>query len=570
MLREPLPKAPSGIRGLDEITRGGLPFGCPTLVCGPAGSGKTVFAIEFILRGAAEFGEPGVYFSFEESREKIIRDIKALGFEGEKLLQDKRIHIESVDLRPGNDAEIGDFDLSGLFIRLEHAISSVQARRVVIDGAEALLGSFQNQHLVRKELGRLLRWLDDRQVTSVITGEEGQSTLARHGFEEYLVDCVIYLDHRIADQLSTRRLRVVKYRGNPHSTDEFPFLIDEDGISVLPLTSIGLKHQASNERVSTGIKSLDHMFGGEGFFRGSSILVSGTAGTGKSSIAATFADAACRRGEKCLYFAFEESRDQICRNMRSIGLNLQQWVQRDLLHFETFRPTVFGLESHLANVQRITASHDPRVVIIDPITNFISLGTPAEVKNMLMRLIDCMKTRQITALFTSLTEGGTPVEQSSVGVSSLIDTWLLVRDIEMAGERNRGLYILKSRGMAHSNQIREFVITDHGLELIPVYVGLDGILIGSARVARESEEKAMEASRQERRTRTDQIREERRNALEAEVTALRKRFEAEDKELLERLILEENREQQAGRAAELGHRRSVGANGDESLGSGQQ
>ena len=552
-----LPRASTGIRGLDEITGGGLPRGAATLVCGPAGSGKTVFGIEFLMHGA-EMGESGVYLSFEENKEKIERNIRSLGHDPDGFATEKKLYIDHIDSRPQGEAEIGDFELTGLFIRLERAINTVKAQRVVIDGAEALFSTFQNEHVVRRELNHLFRWLDDKGVTCVLTAEQGEGRMTRHGIEEYLADCVIYLDHRISDQLSTRRLRVIKYRGAPHSTDEFPFLIDEDGICVLPLTSLGLNHDASAERVSTGIESLDEMFGGKGFFRGSSILVSGTAGTGKSSIAATFVNAACGRGERALYFAFEESKDQICRNMRSIGLDLDKWVRKGRLCFETFRPTVYGLEAHLANIEKITAKHQPTVVIIDPITNFTTLGSSSEVKNMLMRLIDFLKTYQITALFTSLTEGGAPVEQSSVGVSSLIDTWLLVRDIEMAGERNRGLYVLKSRGMAHSNQIREFVITDRGLDLVPVYVGTDGnIFIGAARAAKASEEVVAARVAREAEERRREIREQRRKAFEAEQTALRARFEVQERQIETEELREERRERKAAREAETKHRAAV-------------
>lgn len=546
-------KTLTGIRGLDEITHGGIPSGCPTLVCGPAGSGKTVFGIEFIARGALNHGEPGVYCSFEESKEKVLRNIEALGMDGEKLIAENKLAIEFCDLRPIADVEAGDFDLSGLFIRLERCINKVKAKRVFIDGAEALFSAFNNQHIIRKELGRLFRWLDDKGVTSVVTGEKGDGALTRHGLEEYLADCVIYLDHRISDQLSTRRLRVIKYRGIPHSTDEFPFLIDRDGIWVLPLTSLGLNHDASDKRVSTGIKSLDEMLGGKGYFQGSSVLISGTAGTGKSSLAATFVNAACARGERALYFAFEESKRQICRNMRSIGLDLGEWEKKGLLSFQTFRPTIFGLELHLANIEKIALQHQPQVVVIDPITNFTSLGSESEVKNMLMRLIDFLKTQQITTVFTSLTEGGTPVEQSSVGVSSLIDTWLLVRDIEMAGERNRGLYVLKARGMPHSNQIREFIITDRGLDLIPVYVGTDGnIFIGAARVAREAAERALASLDPEIEKRRKALREERTKVLEAEISALRAKHATAEYEL-DTASMQETK-QRAARSAEYSHR----------------
>ncbi len=553
--RAELPRASTGIRGLDEITNGGLPKDCPTLVCGPAGSGKTVFALEFILRGSRELKEPGVYVSFDESKGKVLRNLSSLGGDPEGLARRNLLWVEHMDTTAPYDGEVGEFDLSPLFVRIDHAIKRVKAKRLVLDGTDALFSTFRNHEIIRRELARLFRWLDSQKVTSIVTGEQGEGRLTRHGFEEYLADCVLFMDHRVSDQLSTRRLRVVKYRGAPHSADEYPFLIDEDGICVLPLSSLGLKHSASNSRISTGISRLDELFGGKGFFRGSSVLVSGTAGTGKSSIAATFVAAACARGEKALYFAFEESQDQITRNMRSIGLNLGRWTGKGLLCFENFRPTVYGLEAHLANIQRTIRSYKPQVVVIDPITNFISLGSHSEVKNMLMRLIDFLKTYQITALFTSLTEGGAPVEQSGVGVSSLIDTWLLVRDLEMAGERNRGLYILKSRGMAHSNQIREFVITDKGLDLVPVYVGTDGsVYIGAARAAKESEETALARLKPAAERATKEVRNERRKAFEAELAALRAQFEAEEKEAAAGEIKEQREERRAARSAEFIHR----------------
>lgn len=553
-----LQRAPTGVRGLDEVTGGGVPKGVATLVCGAAGSGKTVFCLQFATAGARAAGEGCVYLSFEESREKIARNIGSLGFDAGAMEREGALLIEQIDPAQHPGEEVGEFELAGLFLRLERGIERIGAKRVAIDGAEALIGAFKDQHTVRKELARLFRWLEKAGVTTLVTGEQGQNALTRHGFEEHLADCVIYLDHRITDQLSTRRLRVIKYRGAPHSTDEYPFFIDETGICVLPLSSLGLNHTASSERVSTGIPNLDAMFGGRGFFRGSSVLVSGTAGTGKSSIAGTFVEAACARGERAIYFAFEESQDQIVRNMRSIGLDLGRWTRKGLLRFETFRPTIFGLESHLANIQRITRSFQPQIVVIDPLTNFSTLGSGSEVKNMLMRLIDFFKTSQITALFTSLTEGGAPVEQSSVGVSSLIDTWLLVRDIEMAGERNRGLYVLKARGMAHSNQIREFAITDRGLELIPVYVGRDGnVFIGAARAAKESEEAALAGLSPEEKRAREKVRALRMQAFEAELAALQARHEAEEQALRAEEQRAERREAKAARQAEEAHRKGL-------------
>jgi circadian clock protein KaiC len=412
----------------------------------------------------------------------------------------------------------------------------------VLDTVESLFSGLPNPAILRAELRRLFRWLKDKGVTAIITGERGENTLTRHGLEEYVSDCVILLDHRVTEQVSTRRLRVVKYRGSTHGTNEYPFLIDENGISVLPITSLGLQHAVSIERIATGIPRLDTMLGGQGYYRGSTVLVSGTAGTGKTSIAAHFADAAGRRGERVLYFAFEESPGQIVRNMRSIGIDLQPWVDKGLLQFHAARPTMFGLEMHLATMLKTVNQFTPSVVILDPINTFVAAGNDAEVKVMLMRLVDFLKSKGITALFTSLTTGGGVLEHTDVAISSLIDTWLLLRDIEIGGERNRGLYILKSRGMAHSNQIREFLLTDHGVELADVYVGPGGVLTGSARQAQEAQEEAERLLRQQEIERRQRDLERKRQALEAQIAALRVAFEAEEAELQQIVRQEQVRE----------------------------
>jgi circadian clock protein KaiC len=524
-------------------------------VCGGAGCGKTIFSIEFLAHGAIDYNEPGVYLSFEETREKLARNVASLGIDLESLVRQKKIYIDYVQTDPSHIEETGEFSLDGLFIRLEHAIKAVKAKRVVLDSMDAIFGGFTNMAILRAELRRLFRWLESKGVTSVITGEKGDHPYSRYGLEEYVADCVIFLDHRTEEQLSTRRLRILKYRGTHHATNEFPFLIEDTGISVFPITALGLSHPASKVRISTGIPSLDEMFGGKGFFRGSTILVSGTAGTGKSSIAGYFAHGACARGGKALYFAFEESREQIIRNMQSIGLDLTQCVKNGQLRIESQRPTLQGLEAHLARMQSLVAELKPSVVVVDPITNFLTLGSKSDVKSMLMRMIDYLKANEITAMFTSLTEGGTPMEQTDVGVSSLIDTWLLLRDIELAGERNRGLYVLKSRGMSHSNQIREFLISDEGLELVPVYVGPEGILIGSARVSKENEEryaaKMLPASIKRRQATLDQ----KRKSMEAQIAAIRATYEAEEQDFNNTLEKEKLLAKGAGREAELEHRR---------------
>ena len=480
-----LQKTPTGIIGLDEITAGGLPKGRPTLVCGDAGSGKTLLSIEFIVRGAMEFGEPGVFVAFEEKAEELAINVASLGFNLAKLQKDKMVKVDHVHIDRSEIEETGEYDLDGLFIRLGYAIDSIGAKRVVLDTIENLFSGLNNQAVLRTELRRLFGWLKEKGVTAIITGERGEGALTRQGLEEYVSDCVILLDHRIENKISTRLLRVIKYRGSMHGTNEYPFLIDDEGMSVLPVTSLLLEHEVSTQRVSSGIVALDKMLGGKGFFRGSSILVSGTAGTGKTSIAAIFAHATCRRNERCIYFAFEESPQQIIRNMLSIGIDLKADVDKGLLQMHAARPTLHGLEMHLVDIHKKVKKFKPKAVILDPITNLITVGTVSEVKAMLIRLIDFLQTEQITVMFTALSLNTIINEQTDEGVSSLVDAWILVRDIESNGERNRGMYIMKSRGMKHSNQVREFVITDQGLDLVDVYLGPEGVLTGSAREAQQ-------------------------------------------------------------------------------------
>jgi circadian clock protein KaiC len=530
-----LAKCPTGIRGLDEITDGGLPQGRPTLICGRAGCGKTLMAMEFLVRGAVQYDEPGVFMSFEETAEELIQNVASLGWDLEALIADKKIAIDYVHVEPSQIQETGEYDLEALFIRLGYAIKSIDAKRVVLDTIEVLFGSLLDDAIVRSELRRLFVWLKDKGVSAIVTAESGNNTLTRHGLEEYVSDCVIRLDQRMIDELSTRRVHIVKYRGSKHGTNEYPFLINEDGIAVLPITSVGLEHDISTERISTGIKRLDTMLEGQGFFRGSSILISGTAGTGKSSIAAHFADATCRRGERCLYFAFEESPNQIIRNMRSIGIDLEAVVKQDLLKIQALRPTFYGLEMHLVKIHQLVNEFKPTVVIIDPISNMTYSGNEIQVKSFLMRLIDFLKTQQITTLLTNLSTGGNPLEYTDVGVSSLMDTWLLLRDIESNGERNRLLYLLKSRGMAHSNQVREFCLTSSGIELIDVYLGAGGVLTGTARTVQEAQEKAAALVRQQEIEQKQRDLERKRKAMEAQITALQVQFEAE-KEEIERMI----------------------------------
>ena len=537
--RKKLPKSLTGIQGLDEITEGGLPTGRPTLICGSAGCGKTLLAMEFLVRGATQFNEPGVFMAFEETAKDLTQNVASLGFDLDTLVADKKIVLDFVYIERSEIEETGEYDLEGLFIRLGQSIDSIGAKRVVLDTIESLFAGLPNPLILRAELRRLFRWLKDKGVTAVITGERGEETLTRQGLEEYVSDCVIVLDHRVKDQTSSRRLRVVKYRGSTHGTNEYPFLIDEDGISIVPVTSLGLGHNASIDRIPSGISRLDTMMGGKGFFRGSTVLISGTAGTGKSSICAHFVDAACRRGERALYFSFEESPGQIIRNMRSIGIDLEQWVKKGLLHFQATRPAFAGLEMQLTMMHKATIKFDPQVVIVDPLNGFITGDNIDDVKSMLMRLADFLKTKQISSMFTQFMSSNVAHGTGDIAIASMVDTWLVMHDIEIGGERNRCLYILKSRGMGHSNQVRECLITDHGVELCEVYVGAGGVLTGSARIAQEAQELALTLTRKQEVERRQIEIESRRKALEAKVAALRAEFGVQEAESMKIITQEQ-------------------------------
>lgn len=536
--RKALLKTPTSIQGFDEITGGGLPKGRPTLLCGGAGCGKTLFAMEFLVRGATLYNEPGVFIAFEETEKELVENVASLGFDLNDLIDRKKIWVEHIHVERGEIEQNGEYDLKGLFVRIHRAIESTRAKRIVLDTIESLFSALPNSTIVRTELRRLFGWLKKKGVTAIITGERGDGTLTRQGLEEYISDCVILLDHRVSDQSSIRRLRIVKYRGSTHGTNEYPFLIDEDGFSVLPVTSLGLNHISSNERISTGIPRLDTMLSGKGFYQGSTVLVSGTAGTGKTSLAAQFVEAACKRGERVLYFAFEESPSQFMRNMSSIGIRLEPWVKKGLLYFHATRPTLFGLEHHLTTSIKLINKVEPQIVILDPIDAFVMGGNQTEVKIMLLRLVDYLKMRNITAFFASLSTAGDSQELTDMAVSSLIDTWLLLRDIEIGGERNRGLYILKSRGMAHSNQIREFKLTDHGIELLDVYVGPEGVLTGSARLSQEAKNSEEQLLRQQEIERKQSGLELKRAAAEANIVVLQSEFKADEVETLKVIEME--------------------------------
>lgn len=530
-----LAKSPTGIAGLDEITFGGLPKGRTTLITGGAGSGKTLFGIEFLVQGVQQFGEPGVLIAFEETIDDLTENVRSLGVQLDRMVARRRIAIDHVHLERSEIQETGEYDLEGLFVRLGHAIDSVGAKRVVIDTLEVLFAGLSDLGILRAELRRLFRWLKERGVTAIVTAERGSVTdrnsLTRHGLEEFVSDCVILLDHRVAEQVTTRRLRIVKYRGSTHGSNEYPFLIDADGITVLPVTSLGLGHVASSARVPTGMAELDEMLGGRGFFRGSSVLVSGTAGTGKTTIASSVVQAVCARGERALYFALEESPAQIQRNMRSVAVELEPHVRSGLLRFHAARPAAYGFETHLAELHRAIRDFRPSLVVVDPITSLASIGSDREVQSMLTRLIDHLKSEGITGILTALSASSADAQRSEVGASSLMDTWILLRNLETDGERNRALQVLKSRGMRHSNQIREFRLSSRGISLSPVYIGRAGVLTGTARANQEASERAEASRRTEARERLERQLERKRQAFDAEMAALRLAFEAEGEEL---------------------------------------
>jgi circadian clock protein KaiC len=540
----PIQKSPTGIRGLDEISGGGLPKGRTTIICGGPGCGKTMLGIEFLVRGVLEYNEPGVLMAFEETPQDIAKNVASLGFDIQELSDQKKLFLDYVAVEPSEIQETGDYDLEGLFIRLESAVETVGAKRVMFDTLEALFSSFSNAALLRSEFRRLFRWLKDRDLTAVITAEKGDTSLTRYGLEEYVSDCVITLDHRVKDQISARRMRIVKYRGTRHGADEYPFLIDEQGMSVLPLTSLQLEHKVSDERVSSGVPDLDQMLEGKGYYRGSSILASGTAGSGKTTLAACFAEATCRRGERCLYIGFEESANQITRNMKSVGIDFQPWIEKGLLFHEAWRSTQFGLEMHLLRIHKLVEKIQPSTIVLDPITNLVGSTSGAEAKSMLLRLMDFLKEKLITSIFVSLTGGGAALEKTDVGISSLIDTWILLRDVELNGERNRCLYVLKSRGMAHSNQLREFTMSEQGLKLIPAYIGTGGVLTGSSRLAQEAKERAATVAEEQENKRLQREMNLKRLNLQAQMAALQAELASAEKQIEEVVQEDEDREHQ--------------------------
>jgi circadian clock protein KaiC len=515
------------------------------LICGGAGCGKTLFAMSFLVHGARQFGEAGVLMSFEEGAEDLGANVASLGYDVPGLIAEKKLLIDHVRVERSEIEESGEYDLEGLFVRLDHAIDTVGARRVVLDTPEALFSGFSDEGVLRAELRRLFGWLKERGVTAVITGERGAGQLTRHGLEEYVSDCVILLDNRVHDQVTTRRLRVVKYRGSAHGTNEYPFLIDDQGISVLPITSADLNHVTFDEPVSTGVPGLDAMLGAGGYFRGSSVLISGGSGTGKTILAAHFADAVCRRGARCLYFGFEEGPSQIERNVRSVGLDLAPHLKAGLLQFETARPSLYGLEMHLARMNRDIERFAPEAVVVDPISAF--RGPEIEVHATLLRIVDLLKSRGITAVFTNLTSDEQQPSHGEHGLSSLMDTWISLRNLEANGERNRGLYILKSRGMGHSNQIREYTLSTAGMQLIEIYSAAGGVLTGSARAAQAAREQTEALARKQEIAQRQRLFAARSAVVERQIAELRAALDQDREELTTLAHEAEEHESQAGR-----------------------
>ena len=544
-----LPKAPTGIAGFDIITLGGLPAGRPTLVCGAAGCGKTLFAVTALINGITLYGEPGVFMSFEERSDDLAANVASLGYDLDGLIAGGQLVVDHVRVERSEIEETGEYDLEGLFIRLGFAIDAVGARRVVLDTVESLFSGFTDPALLRAELRRLFGWLRDRGLTAIITGERGDGQLTRQGLEEYVSDCVILLDNRVDDQISTRRLRVVKYRGSAHGTNEYPFLIDDQGISVLPVTSSGLDRAASDEVLSSGVTSLDDMLRKNGFYRGSSVLLSGVAGTGKTTFGSHFIDAACRRGERCMGFVFEESAQEICRNALSVGFNLQHWIDAGLLRFEAGRPSLYGLEMHLARMHRDIDHFKPSVVVVDPISAF--RGPDVEVHATLLRMIDLLKSRNITALFTSLRTNDVLDQGTDFGLSSLMDVWIRLSNVEANGERNRVLYLVKARGMSHSNQLREYRITDTGIQLVEPYIGADGVLTGTARISQAAREQAAVKRRHHEAEQRRRDIARRRVTLERQIEEQRAALEAEELEAT--LHLEQEHAHEATLDADRAH-----------------
>lgn len=533
-----LAKCPTGIEGLDTITNGGLPRNRLTLICGGAGSGKTSLGVEFLVQGIIKYNEPGLLITFEEKPQEIIENAASIGFDLEDLINKKKLFIEYIEVQEEEIAQSGDYTLEGLFIRFEQIVTSIAIKRVSLDTLDSIFATLGNTLILRAEIYRLFSWLKQKNITSLVTAEAGINTLSRNGLEEYISDCVISLRTNIVSEVLTRLLRIVKYRGSKHGTNEYPFLITDSGINLFPITSNYLNNIVSTEFVSTGVKELDEMMDNKGYYQGSTVLITGTAGTGKTSLASIFSNSICQKGERCIYFTFEEMINQILRNMSSINLNLQQWIDKDLLKFYAYRSSIYGLETHLLTIQNLIKQFKPQAVIIDPINNFELIGTELEIKSMMTRLIDFLKAQQITALFTSLTTAINPKEHAEVGISSLIDSWLVLQNLEYAGERTRGITIVKSRGIAHSNQIREFIITSNGVKLEKIYVGPNGILTGSARLDQEEQENLQFLLQEKETLRRKKLLEHKKATLEAKIMALKSEFDA-DTEEIESLIMKE-------------------------------
>ena len=463
-----LPKSLTGIQGLDDITYGGIPQNRPTLLVGSIGTGKTIFAMEYIINGITMFNEPGVFMTFEEQTDELQINVTSMGYNLSKLIADNKIYLEHLHIDHREIQATGKYDIEGLFIRIEMAIEKVKAKRIVLDALDTLFIGLDSQ-ILRSEIKRLFFWLKEKKVTAIITSEVGDIFLTRLGFEEVVADCVIELNNRLNNQISTRRLRIVKYRGSYHSTNEYPFMIDHKGITIFPIISEAPQIIVSNERISSGIKQIDEMLDGRGFYVGSSILVSGSAGTGKSSIAASFIKDVCEKKGTALYCAFEEAPNQIKRNMASIGIFLEPYEKSGNLHFYYSRPTLQTLELHFIAIKKLIKQINPSVVILDPITNLMIENINSDIRTMLTRFVDYLKMEQITVLLTAtLTVSSLELIQSNEGISSMVDTCIMIQEKNIIDSRRRTLYIMKSRGICNSKKEVEFIITSEGISIAPL------------------------------------------------------------------------------------------------------
>ena len=517
----------TGVKGLDDVLGGGIPQGHAMLLVGKPGTGKSILSMEYLLHGIELHKENGVYISFEESEKQIISNAASFGWKFEEMVKKNKLAISYIDMQPEQMRTVGDYDLSALILRVKGAIKKVNARRVVIDGINNLLSTFDDERIIRSDLLRLIREIKEVNATIFITGERGHDSWSKMGFEEYLADGLMHLDNRTDGNYQTREIQVVKCRGINHYTGKSPFIINSEGMSIRPLITADFDYKVLKSRVSTGIADIDNMLGGKGLYRGSTVYITGPSGAGKTSISSSFANGACSRGERALFLAFEESSDQIIRNMKSIGLSLDKWVNEKLLYFYTARATTNSLEGHLDNIMTMVREVEPTCVVLDPISAFRPIANENETKLMLIRLNDYLRARKITTVFTALSSDGEYSEHADVQLSSIADTWIVVRIMDYKGERNNVMQLMKSRGMSHSRQMKEMYFTGNGLKLQNVYQGPEGVLTGAARIGQEKYEKLKEARNVIEIDKNRKKIERKKSLLEASIEALKHEYEEE-------------------------------------------